>query len=226
MFTVVVADGERVFADALTSLLESDADLRVLPALSSPAELDRVVADERPDVAIVSSSLGSCNGSTTVPAWAGRGDGTRVLLVGSDSHLEDVTRALQYGASGWLAKDASADELLRAVRAVARGDVHLPPGLLSSVVRVLAESGQPRNVRDALAGLTNREHEVLGCMVEGLKRDEIATRLFLSPNTVRTHMQNVLRKLDVHSSLAAAAYARRYGVTGVGRKTNHLASAP
>jgi DNA-binding NarL/FixJ family response regulator len=177
-------------------------------------------------VAIVSTTLASCGSAAPVPAWAGRGDGTRVLLVGPDAPLEDVTKALQYGASGWVAKDASAGELLRAVRTVARGDVHLPPGLLSAVVRVLAETGQPRSVRDALAGLTSREHEVLGCMVDGLKRDEIAARLFLSPNTVRTHMQNVLRKLDVHSSLAAAAYARRYGVTGVGRSSNHLASAP
>jgi DNA-binding NarL/FixJ family response regulator len=220
MVTVVVADDERVFAEALTSLLGSDAELRVLPALSSLEEVEQVVAAEAPDVAILSNTLGSKDGATPVPSWAGTKGATRVLLVGADKDVEVVSHAMQSGASGWVAKNASADELVRAVRTVARGDVHLPPDLITSVVRVLADSGQVRGGRRGLDALTHREREVLGCMVRGLNRDEIARSLFLSPNTVRTHMQHVLRKLGVHSSIAAAAYARQYGVTGAERTWN------
>jgi DNA-binding NarL/FixJ family response regulator len=214
VFTVVVADDERVFAEALTCLLDGDGRLHVLPAVGTAEELDEVVREDVPDVAIVGSTLATTGGYVTAPPWADDEGSTRVLVVAAETRLEDVAAALQAGICGWVARDATADELREAVLAVARGDIHLPATQLTAVLRLLAGRDTGRRQREALATLTSRERDVLGCMVIGLNRAEMSRRLFLSPNTVRTHMQNVLRKLEVHSSLAAAAYARSHGFDG------------
>jgi DNA-binding NarL/FixJ family response regulator len=217
VFTVVVADDERIFAEALTCLLDADERLHVLSAVSTVDELDDVVREAVPDVAIVGSALATGGGSVMAPPWADDEGRTRVLVVAAETRIEEVTAALQTGISGWVAKNATADELREAVLAVAAGDIHLPVTLRSGVLRLLAGRDKRRGHRDALATLTSRERDVLGCMVIGLNRAEMSRRLFLSPNTVRTHMQNVLRKLEVHSSLAAAAYARSHGFDGSDR---------
>jgi DNA-binding NarL/FixJ family response regulator len=214
VFTVVVADDERVFAEALTCLLEVDERLHVLAAVSTAEDLDDVVREDVPDVAVVGTALATAAGSLTAPSWADDEGSTRVLVVAAETRLEEVTAALQAGVCGWVAKDATADELREAVLAVAAGDIHLPATLRTAVLRLLAGRDKSRSHREALASLTSRERDVLGCMVIGLNRAEMSRRLFLSPNTVRTHMQNVLRKLEVHSSLAAAAYARSHGFDG------------
>jgi DNA-binding NarL/FixJ family response regulator len=227
VFTVLVADEELIFAEALTSLLQGDGELRVLPAVSTAKDLGQTVTREAPDVVIVGSTLGSSDGSVDVPRWARRESSPRVLMVGGDTRVEHVSKALQSGASGWVAKDASSHELLDAVHAVAAGEVHLPAGVLTPVVRNLADSREARHgAPSPLEALTHREREVLDCMVDGLNREQMSKELFLSPNTVRTHMQNVLRKLDVHSSLAAAAYARRHGITGHDRDRRRRTTAP
>jgi DNA-binding NarL/FixJ family response regulator len=134
-----------------------------------------------------------------------------VLAERDDPHRAAV--ALQAGASGWVAKDCSLSRLLAVVRGVLRDETHLPPALLTGVLRELTAARRHRTESEQLVeSLTPREQEVLRCMVAGLGRKAVAERLFLSPHTVRTHMQNVLGKLGVHSTLAAVALARRAGV--------------
>ncbi|MFJ9028929.1 LuxR C-terminal-related transcriptional regulator [Streptomyces sp. NPDC102274] len=136
---------------------------------------------------------------------------TVVLAEKDDPHRAAL--ALQAGASGWVAKDCSLSRLLAVMRGVLRGETHLPPALLTGVLRELTAARKHRTESERLVeSLTPREREVLRCMVAGLGRKAVAERLFLSPHTVRTHMQNVLGKLGVHSTLAAVALARRAGV--------------
>ncbi|MEV4972798.1 response regulator transcription factor [Streptomyces scopuliridis] len=136
---------------------------------------------------------------------------TVVLAEKDDPHR--AAQALQAGASGWVAKDCSLQRLLAVLRGVLRDETHLPPALLTGVLRELTAARKHRTESERLVeSLTPREREVLRCMVAGLGRKAVAERLFLSPHTVRTHMQNVLGKLGVHSTLAAVALARRAGV--------------
>ncbi|WP_326611907.1 response regulator transcription factor [Streptomyces scopuliridis] len=136
---------------------------------------------------------------------------TVVLAEKDDPHR--AAQALQAGASGWVAKDCSLQRLLAVMRGVLRDETHLPPALLTGVLRELTAARKHRTESERLVeSLTPREREVLRCMVAGLGRKAVAERLFLSPHTVRTHMQNVLGKLGVHSTLAAVALARRAGV--------------
>ncbi|MGW8374546.1 LuxR C-terminal-related transcriptional regulator [Streptomyces sp. ODS28] len=137
----------------------------------------------------------------------------RTVVLAERDDPRHAAAALQAGAGGWVAKDCSLSRLLQVIRGVLKDETHLSPSLLTGVLRELTASRKHRTESERLVeSLTPREREVLRCMVAGLGRKAVAERLYLSPHTVRTHMQNVLGKLGVHSTLAAVALARRAGV--------------
>ncbi|OKK16729.1 transcriptional regulator [Streptomyces sp. CB00455] len=234
---VLVVDDHRIFAESLAAALAAEPDVDVSAAGSGPAALrclERAVAEGRRfDVVLVDADLGAAAG--TVPAQREPGSGSgpppapdgialvagvrvthpgvRAVVLAERDDPRRAAQALQAGASGWVAKDCSLSRLLAVIRGVLREETHLPPALLTGVLRELTAARKHRTDSERLVeSLTPREHEVLRCMVAGLGRKDVAARLFLSPHTVRTHMQNVLGKLGVHSTLAAVALARRAGV--------------
>ncbi|MCI0384000.1 response regulator transcription factor [Streptomyces sp. CNQ085] len=236
---VLVVDDHRIFAESLAAALAVEQDVEVAAAGSGPAalrSLERATADGRRfDVLLIDADLGGAPAEAgrtppppdpaTVEAPAASGGIALVSRVRADhpevrtvvlAEGDDPRRAaaaLQAGASGWVAKDCSLSRLLQVVRGVPRGETHLSPALLTGVLRELTAARRHRTESERLVeSLTPREHEVLRCMVAGLGRKAVAERLYLSPHTVRTHMQNVLGKLGVHSTLAAVALARKAGV--------------
>ncbi|WP_407565374.1 LuxR C-terminal-related transcriptional regulator [Streptomyces sp. 184] len=237
---VLVADAHRVFAESLAAALAAEPDVDVLPAGSGHAalrSLERAAAEGRRfDVFLVDADLDrDMPAGTPVPAQAVSGSNgssagalggisltarvrsahpqTRTVVLAARDDPARAAAALQAGAFGWVAKDSSLSRLLAVIRGVLRGETHLPPALLTGVLRELTAAREHRTESEQLVeSLTPREHEVLRCMVAGLGRKAVAERLYLSPHTVRTHMQNVLGKLGVHSTLAAVALARRAGV--------------
>jgi DNA-binding NarL/FixJ family response regulator len=162
--------------------------------------------------------------STGAPAPAGDGisfaararaahPALQVIVLAVDDDPRRVVQALQAGAGAWVAKESSLGRLMAVIKGVMRDETHIPPLLLTGVIRELTAARRDRTESERLVeSLTPREKQVLRCMVAGLGRQAVADRLFLSPHTVRTHMQNVLGKLGVHSTLAAVALARRAGV--------------
>jgi DNA-binding NarL/FixJ family response regulator len=163
--------------------------------------------------AVHSDSTPGLDGIALVEKVRTEHPGTRIVVLAERDDARRAARALQAGASGWVAKDCSLSRLLAVMRGVLRDETHLPPALLTGVLRELTAARRHRTESELLVeSLTPREQEVLRCMVAGLGRKAVAERLYLSPHTVRTHMQNVLGKLGVHSTLAAVALARRAGV--------------
>ncbi|MDT3726589.1 response regulator transcription factor [Streptomyces sp. DSM 41972] len=233
---VLVVDDHRIFAESLAAALAAEPDVDVSAAGSGPAALrclERAAAEGRRfDVMLVDADLGVpvSDGRPAVPVQAVDEDGavdgislvsgvraaqpqTRVVVIAEKDDPSRAALALQAGASGWVAKDCSLSRLLTVIRGVLRDETHLPPALLTGVLRELTAARRHRTESERLVeSLTPREREVLRCMVAGLGRKAVAERLYLSPHTVRTHMQNVLGKLGVHSTLAAVALARRAGV--------------
>ncbi|MFJ4781101.1 LuxR C-terminal-related transcriptional regulator [Streptomyces sp. NPDC088762] len=233
---VLVVDDHRIFAESLAAALAAEPDVDVSAAGSGPAALrclERAVAEGRRfDVMLVDADLGVPAAAVPAQRESGSGPpppasdgialvagvraahpGIRTVVLAERDDPRRAALALQAGASGWVAKDCSLSRLLAVIRGVLREETHLPPALLTGVLRELTASRKHRTDSERLVeSLTPREHEVLRCMVAGLGRKDVAARLFLSPHTVRTHMQNVLGKLGVHSTLAAVALARRAGV--------------
>jgi len=121
-----------------------------------------------------------------------------------------ISAVVRAGARGWLDQSASVEHLVRVLVGVARGEGWIPPDLLGPVLDNLVDVGRTRqHTSDAFASLTTREIDVLRALTQGLSRQEIAEKYTLSPHTVRTHINHVLHKLDVHSTLAAVSLARR-----------------
>jgi DNA-binding NarL/FixJ family response regulator len=234
---VLVVDDHRIFAESLAAALAAEPDVEVAAAGSGPAALrclERAAAEGRRfDVMLVDADLGIATapgGPVVARAVPDNGDGfvdgislvaavrtarpaVRTVVLAEKDDPRRAALALQAGASGWVAKDCSLQRLLTVIRGVLRDETHLPPALLTGVLRELTAARKHRTESERLVeSLTPREREVLRCMVAGLGRKAVAERLFLSPHTVRTHMQNVLGKLGVHSTLAAVALARRAGV--------------
>ncbi|TXS36295.1 DNA-binding response regulator [Streptomyces sp. or43] len=238
---VLVVDDHRIFAESLAAALAAEPDVDVAAAGNGPAALrclERAVSEGRGyDVILVDAELGILRppgrpaaGPVPVPApnagENGLVDGislvagirslrcqVRTVVLAEKDDPRRAALALQAGACGWVAKDSSLQRLLAVIRGVLRDETHLPPALLTGVLRELMADRKHRTESEQLVeSLTPREREVLRCMVAGLGRKAVAERLFLSPHTVRTHMQNVLGKLGVHSTLAAVALARRAGV--------------
>ncbi|MEU6734816.1 response regulator transcription factor [Streptomyces physcomitrii] len=235
---VLVVDDHRIFAESLAAALAAEPDVDVGAAGSAPAALrclQRAATEGRAfDVVLVDADLGKCgapaagspprlatagtegapaDGLALVAALRESGQPVRTVVIAEQDEPRRAALALQAGAAGWVAKDSSLQRLHTVVRGVLRDETHLPPALLTGVLRELTSARKHRSESEQLVDqLTPREREVLRCMVAGLGRKAVAERLYLSPHTVRTHMQNVLGKLGVHSTLAAVALARRAGV--------------
>ncbi|MER7573300.1 response regulator transcription factor [Streptomyces sp. NPDC126514] len=232
---VLVVDDHRIFAESLAAALAAEPDVDVSAAGSGPAalrSLERAAAEgRRYDVLLVDADLGGVAPGVrpAVPVQVGEDGlvdgislvagvrttqpGVRIVVLAEKDDPRRAALALQAGASGWVAKDCSLSRLLTVIRGVLREETHLPPALLTGVLREMTAARKHRTESERLVeSLTPREREVLRCMVAGLGRKAVAERLYLSPHTVRTHMQNVLGKLGVHSTLAAVALARRAGV--------------
>jgi DNA-binding NarL/FixJ family response regulator len=136
--------------------------------------------------------------------------GSKVIMLSDSSGPERIVAAIRAGASAWVRKDQSFDDLLRVVRGTMRGETWLPPAETGSVLRLLMRAQEQRQEDDTLlAALTPREREVLDCLADGDGRRDVAERLYLSANTVRTHLQNLMTKLGVHSALEAVALINR-----------------
>nr|WP_203634528.1 response regulator transcription factor [Streptomyces sp. SID10815] len=233
---VLVVDDHRIFAESLAAALAAEPDVDVSAAGSGPAALrclERAAAEGRRfDVLLVDADLGGnvpgeraavpvrdgdaeglVDGISLVAGVRVAQPGVRTVVLAEKDDPRRAALALQAGACGWVAKDCSLSRLLTVIRGVLRDETHLPPALLTGVLRELTAARKHRTESERLVeSLTPREREVLRCMVAGLGRKAVAERLYLSPHTVRTHMQNVLGKLGVHSTLAAVALARRAGV--------------
>jgi DNA-binding NarL/FixJ family response regulator len=210
---VLVVDDHQVFAEALSALLNAEPDFEVVGTASTTGAATAAAASHVPDIAVVDVELGGADGVELAGRLREDHPGLKVVCV---TCLEDASRvvdAVRAGASAWVIKDASFDELAGAIRGAMRGESWIPPKLLTGVLsQMQGNQKEADEFEKRLSRLTDREHEVLRCMVAGLDRASIARQLFLSKNTIRTHTQNILAKLEVHSSLEAVALALRAGI--------------
>jgi DNA-binding NarL/FixJ family response regulator len=210
---VLIVDDHALFAEALAARLGREPDLVILPVAPDGRRALALAATEGPHVIVLDMTLAVENGLDVLDQVRERHPDVRVVVLTAMSDLDAMVQALRRGAVGWLSKTESADLVAQVIRSAARRGGWIPPDLLGDVLRrLLDDRPGPGGGAQLLADLTPREREVLQCMVDGLNRAEIAGRLGLSANTVRTHTQNLLAKLDMHSALEAITLAMRAGM--------------
>lgn len=218
MTRLVVVDDQGMVRAGFRSLLDAEPDLDVVGEAGNGQEALDVVSRLLPDVTLMDIRMPVLDGLAALRAIVAAGAPTRVLVLTTFALDEYVFEALRSGASGFLLKDAPADELAAAIRVVAAGDSLLAPGITRQVIDAFVRRGVgvARPVDPALERLTPRELEVLGLLSRGLSNADIAARLYVSEATIKTHVSNVLAKLGLRDRIQAVifAYENRVVVPG------------
>lgn len=213
---VSVVDDHRVFAEALAGRLSDEPDIEVVGTASGPAEAFELFSRNDIDVLVLDLDLAGEDGLAVARQLRQERPDLAIVVVTAATDDSRAAEAVQMGVRGWVGKQGAIESLLTAVRGAARGEIHLPASILTRVLASLSERNRSHEPEaQAVAILTARELEVLQGLTEGLSRNQIGALLEVSPNTVRTHIQSILHKLNVHSALAAAAFARKAGVGGM-----------
>ncbi len=216
---VVVADDHQVVRTGFAALLDTQPDFTVLGTASDGAEAVRLSRELHPDVVLMDVRMPGTNGiEATRQLCTGTEPSPRVIILTTFDLDEYVYDALRAGASGFLLKDVTAERLFDAVRVVASGEALLAPAITRRLIGEFARLG-PQRTRPAaivLADLTPRETEVLGLLAEGLSNPEIADRLVVTEETVKTHVSRVLHKLGLRDRTQAVVIAYESGLVTPG----------
>jgi DNA-binding NarL/FixJ family response regulator len=230
VINLVIVDGSRTFGDVVAARLAAEPDMRVLHSATSSAALSQAVSHSSVDVVVCGAALFDSEGRShgqggghpsaqraTGNTAAGDDHGLRkpaVVLLADYGDRSLLCPAIRSGVRGWVPRDASVNDLIAAVRGASEGGTWIPPRLLTELLDELTGASPVQDpAQKLLAGLTSRERDVLTCLADGLGRAEVAARLHVSTNTVRTHVQSILSKLQVSSSVAAVAVARKVNLT-------------
>jgi DNA-binding NarL/FixJ family response regulator len=215
LIRIVVADDHQVVRTGFAALLDTQPDFDVVGTATDGAEAVRVCGDLRPDVVLMDVRMPLMDGIEATRQLAKAGAGGPHILILTTFDLDDyVYDALRAGASGFLLKDVTAEHLFDAVRIVAAGDALLAPTvtrrLISEFARLRPKPDTP--VTAGLAALTARETQVLRLVAEGLSNPEIAARLVVTDETVKTHVSRVLAKLGLRDRTQAVVTAYESGL--------------
>lgn len=208
MITVAIVDDNRLVRDALAALLGGLPDVRgVATAVADAAFLDAV----RPDVLLLDVGLGDADSLRVAGEIAAHAPGTQIIIMDLIPMHDDIAQFVNAGVSGFVLKDATFDEFVATIRTVAAGDKVLPPRMTRSLFSQIAEAADARGREEVLEDvrMTRREREVIELIGEGLSNKEIAQRLNIAADTVKSHVRNVMEKLALHTRLQIAAFARK-----------------
>jgi DNA-binding NarL/FixJ family response regulator len=216
---IVVVDDHPVVRSGFAALLGTQPDFTVVATASDGAEALRICRELRPDVVLMDIRMPGVDGiEATRQLTAGGRDRPRILILTTFDLDEYVYDALRAGASGFLLKDVTAERLFDAVRVIAAGEALLAPTVTRRLIGEFAQlkPRQPAPVADSLPELTWRETEVLRLLAEGLSNPEIAQRLVVTEETVKSHVSRILNKLGLRDRTQAviAAYERGLVIPG------------
>jgi two-component system nitrate/nitrite response regulator NarL len=208
MARVLLVDSQPLFNEALEALFARDGEHEVVGRSSSPADAFAMVQGLEPDLVLVDAAIGLGETPSLVDRILRERAAIKVVALGDDRDANLMMAALKAGAAGVVGKTHGADTVLRVARGVLGGEGAIPRGMVLEVTRRLIAgerfSGSP------LARLSPRERQVLALLSRGWDNARIGADLFISQHTVRTHIQNILEKLGMHSKLEAAAFAMRW----------------
>ncbi len=206
---VVVVDDQELFRRGLTMLLAAEAGIEVVGEADDGDQGIELAARSQPDVVLLDVRMPRRSGIEACLTIKEKVPGAKIIMLTVSDEEADLYEAVKGGASGYLLKDSSIDEVAQAVRVVAEGQSLISPSMAVKLIDEFKQMSRPERAAGAQLRLTDRELEVLRQVAEGLNNREIARRLFISENTVKNHVRNILEKLQLHSRMEAVMYAVR-----------------
>ncbi len=208
---ILIADDHPVFRFGLRALLEAQADMEVIGEAESGTEAVQMAQSLQPDVLLMDINMPHLNGiEATKQVTAASKDIAILIITMFDD--DTVFTAMQAGARGYLLKGAQGDETLRAIRAVANGEVIFSPGVAGQMMAFFAKGSRQQSEPVPFPDLTPREREILELLAQGLINNAIADKLVLSPKTIRNQVSTIFSKLQVASRSEAIVKAREAGL--------------
>jgi two-component system response regulator NreC len=208
---VLLVDDHAVLRAGLRALLEAEPGIEVVGEAGTGEEGVARVGELRPDVVVMDLSMPGQGGLEATRSIAALDQGTRVLVLTMHGEEEHLLPVLEAGGSGYVNKRSADEELIEAIRTVARGDVFLYPSAAKLLLRGLKQKSEAGE-EDPLDRLTDREREVLSFTVEGFSSSEIGKKLFISPKTVDTYRARIMEKLGLHHRSELVRFALRKGL--------------
>jgi DNA-binding NarL/FixJ family response regulator len=212
---VVVADDHALFRRGLEMVLESESDIEVVAEANNGAEAVALATEHVPDLVLMDvrmpASQGVNGGIEATQAIKDAVPNTKILMLTISDEEEDLYDAIKAGASGYLLKEISIEEVADAIRSVHAGQSLISPSMASKLLTEFATMARKDEEKQQMPAprLTDREMEVLTLVAQGLNNRDIAKELFISENTVKNHVRNILEKLHLHSRMEAVVYAVR-----------------
>ena len=206
---VLIVDDQELFRRGLMLVLAGEDDLEIVGEAADGPTAIGLVADRSPDVVLLDVRMPGMSGLETCAAIRTLAADTRIIMLTSSDEESDLYSSVKAGASGYLLKDASIDEVADAVRLVADGQSLINPAMAAKLLEEFKHISQARPEDAPGPRLTSRELEVLREVARGLNNRQIATELYISENTVKNHIRNILEKLQLHSRVEAVMYAVR-----------------
>lgn len=208
---VLIADDQRVIREGLATILGAFPDTEIVGLAGDGMEALTMAAELAPDVVLMDLRMPRMDGVEATRAMSERHPHVRIVVLTTYADDDSVIAAMSAGAAGYLTKDATKEDIRRALEAAAAGQAILDPVVQGALVN--AARARPTRPEVLPDGLTEREAEVLGLMAEGLSNTEIATRLYVAESTVKTHVNRILAKTASRDRAQAAAYAHHHGLT-------------
>lgn len=207
---LLIADDHAVVREGLRALFATEPDIELVGEAADGIEAVGKAMSLKPDVILLDMLMPRMNGLEAIGEIRKQNPQARILVLTSFAEDDKVFPAIKSGALGYLLKDSSPQELMNAIRSVARGEASLHPTIARKLIR---ELNQPAAGRPPTADpLTDREVEILRYVAQGMTNDEIAGKLVISERTVRTHVSNILDKLHLANRTQAALYALKEGI--------------
>jgi two-component system, NarL family, response regulator NreC len=209
---IVIAEDHTILREGLRAMFASDPQLEVVGEIDNGRDAVRAVSTLKPDLVLMDLSMPGMDGLAAIREIRKRESATRILALTVHKTEEYIRSALEAGASGYVLKDATRNELLTAIRAVLAGKTYISPAVSERIIGSYLDGTKVTSVRPASEGLTERERQVLKLIAEGRRNKDIAQYLSISVKTVEKHRANLMHKLNLHTASALTAFAIENGI--------------
>ncbi len=210
--SVLLVEDHHVVRKGISYLLSLEDDIDMIGEAEDGNEAIKMAKDLCPDVIIMDITMPNLNGIDTVKQIKKSIPKTKVMILTMHTREQYIRQALRDGASGYLLKEATQEELVNAIRTVHKGGVALSPSISRFVLKEYVRQADPKNEVDSLELLTDRERQVLRLIAEGKTNKEVAKCLSISKSTVNIHRTNIMQKLDIHDTVGLVRYSVEKGI--------------
>ncbi|WP_333638629.1 response regulator transcription factor [Tissierella praeacuta] len=212
IISVVIADDHALIREGIKQILELEKDITVIGQASNGEEAFVMAMELNPDIILLDINMPKLNGIEALKKFKDMGIKSKIIILTIHEDKEYILKTLKLGANGYMLKDSSADSLIMGIRSVAKGENYIQSSVAELVNKSTNYDEYFNNSIDKINSLTKREYEILILIAEGLNNKDIADSLYISEKTVKNHVSNIFKKLDLNDRVQAAIFAYKNNI--------------